>query len=565
MSSIYKEKPWLKHYLSSVPAEITIPNVSINDLFDEVATKYSKHTAISFYGNKMSYKELQDKVYRFANALSELGVKKGDCVALLLLNTPEHIIAFYAVIKLGAFVSAISPVYVSSEVKHQLDDSGAEFLICQDILYEIIEKTGHNFKHIILTSVTESLPTSKKIIGKSILRGIYQKMAAPPPLITKRPNFHAFQSLLTKYKPNPPVVAINPKEDIVTLPYTGGTTGKPKGVMITHYNVIANILQWKNFVSVLEEGNEQWLSYMPFYHAGGQVGAVMQGILLGFTLVVLTTPDVDDIITAIATNKSSTFFGAPAIYEILKDHPKTDRVNWKSMKLILSGADALHEYTARDWTERTGTQILDGYGMTEVTLTAMETPLGHAVPSSVGLPICSTMAAILDPEKDDFVPVNEIGEICIIGPQVTIGYWKNIDATNACIATIEGDRWWRTGDLGRMDENGYFYIYDRKRDLIKYKGLRVYAREVEEVLKTHPKIKEVGVIGVRDLKVGENVKALIVLESDARGSVSENDIMEYCKEKMASYKIPRIIEFVGELPRTDVGKVSRRELREEEA
>jgi long-chain acyl-CoA synthetase len=175
------------------------------------------------------------------------------------------------------------------------------------------------------------------------------------------------------------------------------------------------------------------------------------------------------------------------------------------------------------------------------------------------------MAAILDPEKDDFVPVNEIGEICIIGPQVTIGYWKNIDATNACIATIEGDRWWRTGDLGRMDENGYFYIYDRKRDLIKYKGLRVYAREVEEVLKTHPKIKEVGVIGVRDLKVGENVKALIVLESDARGSVSENDIMEYCKEKMASYKIPRIIEFVGELPRTDVGKVSRRELREEEA
>jgi long-chain acyl-CoA synthetase len=564
MMSVYKNRPWLKKYLPGVPADLEIPEISVNELFDTIVKKYPNRLAINFYGRKFSYGELRDKILRFAKALDQLGVKKGDRVALLLLNTPEHVIAFYAALRIGAVVTAISPVYVSSEIKHQLDDSGAELLICQDILYEVVRKTGITFRQVILTSVTESLPAMKKLMGKSILRGVYQKMAAPPADIKNRENFHDFQKLLAGHTPDPPIIPIDPKRDLVTLPYTGGTTGKPKGVMITHYNIVANLYQFKNFLSVLEEGKETWISYMPFYHAAGQVIALLNGILQGFTLIVMTNPDIDDILSAVVSSQASTFFGAPTIYEILKDHTKTDRVSWKAMKVILSGADALHEYTARDWKKRTGTDIQEGYGMTECTAVTHENIPGNIIIGSVGVPICNTQAAILDPDKDDFAPVNEIGEIAVIGPQVTKGYWNNPQATLDCIASIGEDRWWRTGDLGKMDENGFFYVYDRKRDLIKYKGLRVYAREVEEVLKTHPKIKEVGVIGVKDIKVGEIVKALVVLESDARGSLSEKDILEYCKDKLAHYKLPGIIEFVGELPRTDVGKVSRRELREEE-
>jgi long-chain acyl-CoA synthetase len=252
------------------------------------------------------------------------------------------------------------------------------------------------------------------------------------------------------------------------------------------------------------------------------------------------------------------------MFEILKDHKNTGRVNWKSLKIILSGGDALHEITARDWEIRTGVRIHEAYGMTETTAMNHGNPLGKAKTGSIGVPTVGTRAAIIDPEKEEFVPLGEMGELAVQGPNVTKGYWNDPKATRECEAIINGVRWWRTGDLAFMKEDGYFYIYDRKRDLIKYKGLRVYAREVEEILKIHPKIKEVGVVGVKDIKVGENVKVFVVLEPDARGNLSEADIIEYCKGKLAHYKIPRSVEFVGEIPKTDVGKVSRRELREEE-
>ncbi|MBU1276107.1 MAG: AMP-binding protein [Proteobacteria bacterium] len=565
MPSVYEQKPWLKFYPAGVAPEVDIPDKSINDLFDEVVEKYKKRVALIFYGTKITYQELGDKVLRMATALASLGVKKGDRVALLLLNAPEHVIAFYAVQRLGAVVTAISPVYVSSEMRHQLDDSQATSLICQDFLYPTVEKSGYQFANVILASITDSLPKLKKMMGTTILRGVYQKMAAPPADIYNQEHFYGFHELLQNHPPQPPRVELNVAEDIVTLPYTGGTTGPPKGVMITHRNAVSNLYQFKNYLNMIEEGSEVWMAYMPFYHAAGQVVALIFGVLMGFTLVVITTPDVEEILSAMGKYKATTFFGAPTIYEVLKDEKKTDRVNWRKLKLVLSGADALHEYTAKDWKVRTGTDIFEGYGQTECVALTHETAAGHVKIGSVGLPICNTQSAILDPEEDQYMPVGEIGEIVVSGPQICKGYWRNEAATNECIAEIGGIRWWRTGDLGRMDENGFFYVYDRKRDLIKYKGLRVYAREVEEVLRTHPKIKEVGVIGVPDRKVGEQVKALVVLESDSRGNLSEADIMSYCEDKLAYYKIPRIIEFVGEVPRTDVGKVSRRELREEES
>jgi long-chain acyl-CoA synthetase len=565
MKSFYEEKPWLKFYPSQVPPDIDMPLKSISQTFDEATEKWKSRTAIIFYGTEIKYQALRERVDRFATALFSLGIKKGDRVAMLLLNSPEFVIAYYGAMKVGATITPISPVYVSNEIKHQLEDSGAETIICQDMLYSGIEKIGGKLKNVILANISESLPPLKKFMGKSILRGVYQKMAVPSANIVKREGFHQFQELIKKYPPDPPKVEINPVEDVVFLPYTSGTTGLPKGAMMTSHNLLANEIQYHTFYPIFKEGEDVIIAYMPFYHAAGQLTALLSGILRGATLVILTTPELDDILSFITRYNVNIFPGSPAIYETLKDYEKTDRVNWKKLKILISGADALHESTAQGWEARTGVRIHEAYGMTETTCLTHMVPFGKIKLGSVGLPLPHTTAAIIDPEKDEFLPVGELGEIVVKGPQITKGYWNKPEATKECEAIINGVSWWRTGDLGKMDEDGYFYIYDRKRDLIKYKGLRVYAREVEEVLKTHPKIKEVGVIGVKDIKVGENVKAMVVLEADAHGKLSEKDIIEYCQGKIAHYKIPKIVEFVGEIPKTDVGKVSRRELREQES
>ena len=564
MKSIYEERPWLKLYPPGIPSEIEIPEKSVGEAFDESAEKWKDRTAIIFYGNKISYKELKEKIDRFANGLFHLGIKKGDRVALLLLNSPEFIIAFFAAIKVGAILTPISPVYVSSEIKQQLEDSGAETIISQDILYEGVEKTEVKLKNVILSNIGESLPRLSKFLGKSVLRGIYQKMVPVSHNIYGQEGFYQFQELINKYPPNPPRVTINPKEDLATLPYTGGTTGPPKGVTITHYNLIAEVTQYQAFNPIFEAGKEVLVGYMPFYHIGGQARSVMDAILWGNSLVVITSPDLDDILSAIVSYKATSFTGVPAIYEALKDYEKTDRVNWKKLKAVTCGGDFLNESTFLSWKSRTGVEIHEGYGMTELAGVIFSHPIGRSKVGTPGFPLPNNMAAIVDPEKDEFLPTGQIGELVVIGPAVTQGYWNKPEATKDCEAIIDGKRWFRTGDLASMEEEGYFCIYDRKRDLIKYKGLRVFAREVEEVLNSHPQIKEAAVIGVRDIKVGENVKALVVLEADARGKLSEMEIVEYCQDKLAHYKIPKIVEFVGEIPKTDIGKPSRREVREAE-
>jgi long-chain acyl-CoA synthetase len=564
MKSVYEEVVLKNQRFFDEIHNLDVTVKTVGDIFDETTEKWQQNNALIFYGNKISYRELRDKVDRLANGLFSLGIKKGDRIAFLLLNCPEYFISYFAAAKLGAVITPVSPIYVSSEIKHQLTDSGAKSIICQDFLYEVVEKTGLNLENIILSNISESLPKIKKLMAKSILRGVYEKMAVPSPEIFEREDIYQLQDLIRRNPTNPPKVDINPKKDLLVLPYTGGTTGKPKGVMITHENAIMNFCQLTACLPQLEDGNETLISYMPYYHAAGQLASVFHALLHGYTQVIITTPDIDDIINSIITYKATYFVGSPALYEVLKNHEKTGRVKWKKLKAIMSGADALHEVTARDWEARTGANISEAYGMTEITALSHFNPIGKEKYGSIGIPIPHTIAAILDPDEDKYCPVGEIGEIAIIGPQVTIGYWNNSKTTKDCIADLDGKKWWRTGDLGRMEEDGYFYIYDRKRDLIKYKGLRIFAREVEDVLKEHPQIKEASAIGVKDIKVGENVKAFVVLESDARGKVSEKDIMEYCEGKMAHYKIPRIVEFVGEIPKTDIGKVSRRELREEE-
>ena len=561
----YDARPWVKWYLEGVPKDITVEERSVVDTFDETTDKWKDKTAIVFYGRKMKYGELRDQVDRFATALQDLGIRKGDTIALLLLNSPQFMIAYFGALKAGAKLTAISPVYVGSEIKYQLEDAGARMIVCLDILYDNVERSGVKLDAVILTSISEYLPAMKRFLGGSVLRAVYQKMAAPPVEIYQKEGFYRFQDLVKKYPPNPPKIEFNVREDVVTLPYTGGTTGRPKGAMITHYNfAAARQMANKFWGDIIQEGKETIIAYLPFYHIYGQAVVMMGGLTEGYTSVLITTPDPDDILNAIESYNGTIFYSVPALYDYLRDYEKTDRVNWKKVKVLISGADALLEDTAMGWEKRTKARIHEGWGMTETTSVGMVNPYGRAKIGSFGVPMPGAVGGIVEAEGTRFLPVGETGELVFKGPNVFAGYWNKPEATKEVLLEVDGESWLRTGDLAKMDEEGYFYFYDRKKDMIKYKGLQVFARAVEEVISSHPQVREVGVIGVPDPQVGEKVKAIVVLESEARGKVSEEDIMKYCAGKLSGYMVPKIIEFRGEVPKTDIGKVSRRELREEE-
>jgi long-chain acyl-CoA synthetase len=561
--ALYMGKPWLKFYPEGVLSEVKISEQSIPEVFDEVTEKYKNNTALIFYGKKISYHVLRELVDRFATALADLGVAKGDTVALFLLNCPQYVIAYFAALKVGAKVTPISPVYTSKEVKHQLEDSGAETIICQDIMYDNVEKTGIDLKNVILTNIAEYLPTLKKLLGKSALGKVYREMHVPTPTFMEEAGLLQFQDLIKKYHPRPPQIEIEPKKDIAILPYTGGTTGLPKAAILTHYNLSALREQAIAFWPLFEEGREIVIAFLPFFHIYGQVVVMLNSLVQGFTMVLFTTPDIDDILSAMERYQASAFYGVPTLFEYLKEYDKTERVNWKGLKMIACGADTLHKSTIDEWERRTGAKILEGYGLTETTSLSHGNPFNRPKAGSFGVPIPNVKAAIVHHESTEFLPPGEVGELILSGPNIMQGYWKRPEETQESIIEIDGEKWLRTGDLVSMDEEGYFYFSDRKRDLIKYKGYSVFARHVEEVLFQHPQIKAAGVVGVPDPKVGQLIKAYVVLQSEARGKISEEEIIEYCRENMAHYKVPNIIEFRGELPKTDVGKVSRRELREE--
>jgi len=559
----YAAKPWLKYYPEGVPETVDIPNVSVPDLFNQVAEKYGKKTVLIFYGKEISYAKLKELTDRFATALADLGVKKGDTVALYLLNCPQYVIAYFAALSIGAKVTPISPVYTSHEIKHQLQDSDATAMVCQDILYDNVEKTGFAMKNVILTSILEYLPTLKKVLGKGMLGKDYAELQVPTPEHRAQAGLLDFQELIKKYPPQPPKVTIDPKSDIAILPYTGGTTGLPKAAVLNHFNMVALQAQAKAFWPILEEGKELIMAFLPFFHIYGQVVVMLNSLCRGYTMVLFTTPDIDDILSAMERYKASTFNGVPTMFEYLKEYEKTDRVNWKRLKLIACGADTLHDSTVESWEKRTGAPIYEGYGMTETTGFSHGNPHLRAKRGSFGVPIPGMKAAIVEYEGTNFLPVGEVGEMILNGPNIMQAYWKREEETRQSLIDIDGEKWLRTGDIVSMDEEGYFHFFDRKRDLIKYKGYSVFARHVEEVLYQHPQIKAAGVVGVPDPKVGNLIKAYVVLESEARGKISEEEIIDFCKQNLAHYKVPKIIEFRGELPKTDVGKVSRRELREE--
>ncbi len=561
----YLSKPWLEFYQKGVPPSLEIPIRSVPEVFDEVTGRFPERSAVVFYGREITYRELRDSADRLACAFADMGVRKGDRIALYLLNSPQFIIAYFAALKCGATVTPISPVYASREVRHQLEDAGARVVVCQDILHDKVAKCGAPLDRIVVTSVGEYLPALKRLLGKGMLGRLFADANLGSADVPDAPNLHWLQDLLRKYPPRPPQVAIDPRTDVAALPYTGGTTGNPKGVMLTHANLLAAKAVSQIVAPGLEPGKEVVLAFLPFFHIYGQVAIMLNGIAQGNLLVLFTSPDTETILSLMERYRATVFYGVPTLFEYLKDHKDTDKVSWKRLKLLVSGADTLHESTVKGWARRTGSSIIEGYGLSETCATSHINPLDRPKAGSFGCPVPGMLAAVLDPETLQAVPPGQTGELVLSGPTVMAGYWRRPEETEKAFVERGGVRWLRTGDIVSMDEEGYFHFYDRSKDLIKYKGYSIFAKDVEEVLYAHPQVKAAGVIGVSDAAVGQLIKAIVVLQSDARGKLSEEEIRAYCREQLAEYKVPHIVEFRGELPKTDVGKVSRRELRDEHA
>ena len=551
-TEIYLSRPWLAHYEPGVPADVAVPLKTVPQAFDEATARAPDRAALVFYGRTIAYRELRDATDRLACALARLGLKKGERVALYLLNSPQFIIAYFAALKCGAVVTPISPVYTSHEVRFQLEDSGARAIICQDILYEKVEKAGAKLDFVVLTSVNEYLPALKRLFSKSAV-------------VASAPGVHWLQELLKSHPPEAPAVALDPRTDLAAMPYTGGTTGKPKGVMLTHYNLMASQISGQAAFPNFEPGKEVILAFLPFFHIYGQVVIMLNSMIQGNLLVLFTSADTEAILAAMERYQATVFYGVPTLYEYLKDHKDTDKANWRRLKLVLSGSDTLRESTMQGWARRTGSQIIEGYGMSETAASGHINPIHRPKAGSFGCPVPNMQAAVIDAQTLEFVAAGTTGELVLSGPSVMQGYWNRPEENERSFIERAGRRWMRTGDLVRMDDEGYFHYYDRSKDLIKYKGHSVFAKDVEDVLYGHPQIKAAGVVGVPDPAVGQRIKAIVVLQADARGKVSEDEVKAFCRERLAEYKVPQVVEFRGELPKTDVGKVSRRELREEAA
>jgi long-chain acyl-CoA synthetase len=492
----------------------------------------------------------------FAAALHDLGVKKGDRVSINLPNIPQFVIAFYAALRLGAIIVQTNPMYTERELKELLNDSGAETIVALDLLYPRVEaiRSQTGLKRVILTSVKDLLPP--------LLRAFYpiKELLERKRVSLKGGDFHKFGELLRRYRGRrPPEVKFDPAEDVALLQYTGGTTGLPKGAMLTHRNLVANAFQTRSWFLRAREGHERVLAVLPFFHVYGMTVAMNLPISLASAMILLPRFQIDEVLKTINRYQPTMFPGAPTIYVAFNNHPHIKRYKIGSINECISGSAPLPVEVKKRFEELTGGRLVEGYGLSEASPVTHSNPLdGRDIPGSIGLPFPDTDAKIVDPQSGEELGVGEVGELVIRGPQVMKGYWNRPEET----AQTLKDGWLHTGDIAKMDERGYFYIVDREKDMIIASGYNVYPREVEEVLYQHPKVAEAAVVGVPDPYRGETVKAFIV--PHAGEELDEEEIISFCRKQLAAYKVPRLIEFREALPKTAVGKILKRELRAEE-
>jgi long-chain acyl-CoA synthetase len=550
------EKVWLQNYEPEVPHSIDYPPLSLYQLFQKTAEKYKQQPAVHFMGRDLNYGALSAEVESFAAALTDLGVKKGDRVAIHLPNSTQFPIAYFAALAIGAVVVPCNPLYVAREMEYQLKDSGAETIITLTRFYKMIKdiQPKTELKNIIVTNIKDYFPGMLSFLytlAKEKKEGDRVDIASGDYSFTELIKKHAGQK--------PPAIEVKPEDRALFL-YTGGTTGVSKGAVLRHSNLVANMFQVKSWCTDYEDGKEVALGVLPFFHSYGLTTVLNLGLLNGAKLVLLPRFELATVLKTIDKQKPTLFPGVPTIYVAINNAPNLEKFDIKSIRICISGAAPLPVEVQQQFEKNTGGRLVEGYGLSETSPVTHANPVyGKRKPGSIGLPMPDTEFKIVDVESgENELPIGEVGELCLKGPQVMEGYLNMPEETAHSIR----NGWFYTGDIAKMDEEGYTYIVDRKKDMVIAGGFNIYPRDIEEVLYTHPKIMEAAVAGIHDQYRGETIKAYCVLKEGE--TMTEDEVIEYCKTNLAAYKVPKLVEFREELPKTMIGKVLRRMLREEE-
>ncbi|MCH7588206.1 MAG: long-chain fatty acid--CoA ligase [Chloroflexi bacterium] len=559
-----QEKPWLKFYEAHVPEHIDYPKTTIAASILKTAQENPDHTAVIFKGNKISYRKLEAAIKRFASALQGLGIKKGDRVAIHLPNCPQFPIAYYGVLISGAIVVPCNPVYTPRELKHQLNDSGAKLIVTLSSFYPMVKELRQETKleDVLVAKIKTYFPPVLNLLF-TLLK---EKKDGHKIDIAGDADTYWFSDILENAAAEPEHVQIT-EEDTAVLMYTGGTTGLSKGAELSHRNIFVNAYQVTVWVNGLD-GNSSYLVALPLFHSYAMTVCMNPGAIVPNTMVLVPNPrDIDDVLKTIDKHKPDFYPGVPAMYIAINNHPNVGKYDLRSLKGCNSGAAPLPVEVQERFQELTGARLVEGYGLSEASPVTHTNPaFGESRIGTIGLPYPDTEVKIVDIEDGNrILGTGEVGELCIRGPQIMKGYWNLPEETANTLrpAADGGKPWLYTGDIASMDEDGYFQIIDRKKDMILGAGgLNVYPREIEDVLFEHSKVLEAAAIGIEIEGKGERVKAFVVLKQGE--SATEEELIAFCREYLAPYKVPKFIEFRDDLPKTLVGKVLRRKLQAQE-